>query len=484
MSHSIEIIGLGAGDLEQLPLGIYRKLVSHNGSIHVRTVDHPVITALNDEGCTFISYDDTYEKYDRFESVYEDIVRQLIVAAKQSPVVYAVPGHPMLAEKTVQLLLEQQEVDINILGGQSYLDDLFTTLQIDPIEGFQFIDATAFKRNQLDYRSHLIFCQVYDEFVASEVKLSLLEDLSPEHVVTVVDAVGSKNERVTKIPLVELDQSVQLSNFTSIYVPPVTEDSLNHQFHRLREIISELRGPNGCPWDKKQTHKSLRKYLIEETYEFIEAVNKQDDDGMIEEIGDVLLQVMLHSQIGEDEGYFTIDDIIQTLTEKMIRRHPHVFGDRTADTADEVVANWEEIKQTEKSERLTSLLDDIPAELPQLLIAEELQKKAAKVGFDWDDVKPIWQKVAEEVNEVKEAIKSGDKEDMESEFGDLLFVIVNLARYYKVNPDLAIHRTNTTFKRRFMCIEKKLADKQLSFTDVTLQDLDKFWNQAKLEEKI
>ncbi|QTN01269.1 nucleoside triphosphate pyrophosphohydrolase [Sediminibacillus dalangtanensis] len=481
MANNVEIIGLGAGDINQLPLGIYRKLIDHKEQIYVRTLDHPVIEHLKQEGVTFASFDEIYEKNQEFSSVYEEIAALLADAAVKHDVIYAVPGHPMLAEKTVQLLLENDKLHVSVTGGQSYLDALFTTLRIDPIDGFQFVDANSFKRNELEYRHHIVFCQVYDAFIASEVKLTLLEDLSPEHPVTIVEAAGSSQEKVVTIPLVELDQSARLSNLTSVYVAPVADTALNHHFFRLREVIAQLRGPNGCPWDKKQTHESLRQYLLEEAYEFIEAVNAKDDEAMIEEIGDVLLQVMLHSQIGEDEGFFTIDDVISTLTNKMIRRHPHVFGEAIADTAEEVVDNWQKIKAEEK-QAAPSLLSGIPIELPQLTAAEELQKKAAKVGFDWGNAEPIWEKLHEELEEWREAIKEKKHEEIEKEFGDFLFAIVNLARYYKINPELSLNRTNTKFRDRFAYIEEQTALSGKNMGDMTLEELDHYWNEAKKME--
>src|SRR5699024_8581824 len=191
--------------------------------------------------------------------------------AKGQSLIYAVPGHPMLAETTVKLLLKQSEIETTIAGGQSYLDEMFTVLEIDPIDGFQFIDATGFSRSQLNYRNHLIFAQMYDAFVASEVKLTLLEDLPADYQVTVVEAAGTSDERVQKIPLEDLDRSLDISNLTTLYVPPVPLALQHHTFTRLREVIAALRAPDGCPWDKKQTHESLREYAIEEVYEFIEA---------------------------------------------------------------------------------------------------------------------------------------------------------------------------------------------------------------------
>ncbi len=481
MANNVEIIGLGAGDINQLPLGIYRKLQEQEGKVYVRTLDHPVIDQLKQEGVSFDSFDEVYEKNQDFSSVYQEIAEMLAEAAAEQDIIYAVPGHPMLAEKTVQLLLENDNLHVSVTGGQSYLDALFTTLRIDPIEGFQFVDGTSFKRSALEYRHHLVFCQVYDAFIASEIKLTLLEDLSPEHPVTIVEAAGSSQEKVITIPLVELDQSSRLSNLTSVYVAPVPDTELNHQFFRLREVIAQLRGPNGCPWDKKQTHQSLRQYLLEEAYEFIEAVNAEDDDAMIEEIGDVLLQVMLHSQIGEDEGFFTIDDVISTLTEKMIRRHPHVFGEAVADTAEQVMDNWQKIKAEEK-QGVPSLLSGVPKELPQLTAAEELQRKAAKVGFDWGSSEPIWEKLHEELEEWREAVEEKETMEIEKEFGDFLFAIVNLARYYKINPELSLNRTNTKFRDRFAYIEKQTALSGKSMGDMTLEELDHYWNEAKKME--
>lgn len=481
--NKIEVIGLGAGDINQLSLGTYRKLTTTKHPIFVRTIDHPVLDALTEEGLVFSSFDDIYQANEQFEVVYLEIVNQLKTAAKEETIIYAVPGHPMLAERTVQLLLEETEIEVEIIGGQSYLDDLFTAIKIDPIEGFQFLDATSFTRSQIDYRNHLIFCQVYDRMIASEIKLTLLEDLDPDHLVTIAEAVGSKGERLETIPLVELDQGVTLSNLTSVYIHPAQEKNLNHQFFRLRDVIAQLRGPNGCPWDQKQTHESLRPYLIEEAYELLEAIDQEDDDAITEELGDVLLQVMLHSQIGEDNGYFTIDDVISSIVNKMIRRHPHVFGDVQVRDESDVLRNWQEIKANEKrSGSNQSMLDRVPDAAASLIKAEGLQKEAAKVGFDWSSAPPIWNKVEEELAEVKEAIESTDSRKIEEEFGDVLFAIVNLARYYKVNSEIALEKTNQKFIRRFQYMEKKVREQKIYIDQMTLEELDVLWNEAKTRE--
>lgn len=482
MKGKIEVVGLGAGDVNQLPLGIYKQLTSSRTTIVTRTMDHPVIQSLQSEGIKFESYDEFYKQEDQFGDVYKRIVRDLLEKASNHSIIYAVPGHPMLAEKTVQLLRSQTDIVVEVSGGQSYLDALFTSLNIDPIEGFQFVDATGFNRRELNYRHHLIFCQVYDRFVASEVKLSLLEDLPYDYEVIIIEAAGSETEVVRKVPLEELDYDMEISNLTSVYVPPASDDVLNHTFLHLKEVIETLRGPKGCAWDKAQTHETLREYIIEETYELIDAINAQDDEGMIEELGDVLLQVLLHSQIGEDNGYFTIDDVIQTLTVKMIHRHPHVFKEKEVDSLNEITKNWDELKQEEKGDTRHSVLDGIPSYLPALLKANKIQKKAAKVGFDWDDVNDIWDKINEEITEVKEALHQGDTEEITKEFGDVLFALVNLLRFYDVNPEMALESTNRKFKERFTHIEQELRKRDKDIRHSTVEEMDYYWDEAKGKE--
>ncbi|MCZ0755789.1 nucleoside triphosphate pyrophosphohydrolase [Anoxybacillus sp. J5B_2022] len=477
--NTIFILGLGAGDVDQLPLGVYRKLKTAS-PLFLRTKEHPVVEALAEEGVSFTSFDNVYEQHETFEQVYETIVYTLLEHVQAGDVFYAVPGHPLVAEKTVQLLLEaekQGRCRVKIEGGQSFLDALFTALRIDPVEGFQLIDATSFREDEWQLTNHLIFCQVYDALIASEVKLALMEQLPDDYHVYVVTAAGSAEEKVMEIPLYELDRVTTLNNLTSVYVPPVKDETmLYHRFEMLRRVIATLRGPNGCPWDRKQTHESLKKYLLEETYELFEAIDAQDDDGMIEELGDVLLQVMLHAQIGEDEGIFSIQDVIKAVTEKMIRRHPHVFGDVAVQNADEVVQNWQRLKEAEKKDRSDSLLDDVTKSLPNLLKAYEFQAKAAKVGFDWDDVRPMWKKVEEEMKEFQRECSPQKRIE---EFGDLLFALVNIARYYNINPEEALHMTNTKFYRRFSYIEEQVKKRGLRIEELSLEQLDQWWEEAK-----
>lgn len=485
--NEITIIGLGAGDLEQLPLGIYKKLVQME-QCYVRTADHPVIGDLKREGINFTAFDGIYEKHDQFEAVYEEIAETLLHEASNRSVLYAVPGHPMVAEKTVQLLLEKGPalgIAIKLEGGQSFLDPLFQAVRIDPIEGFQLLDGTDLSPDDLHITQHMIIGQVYDAFSASDVKLTLMEKLPDDYEVYIVTAAGSSQEKVTKCALFELDRQVGLSNLTSVYVPPVKDEALRYrEFSKLRRVIAELRGPDGCPWDKKQTHESLKKYLIEEAYELIDSIDEGDDEGIIGELGDVLLQVMLHSQIGEDEGMFTIDDVIEGITAKMIRRHPHVFGDVEVNGEEDVLVNWQKIKEDEKgaeTKALKSILDGIEKSLPNLLRAEEYQKRAAKVGFDWDEVSEAWKKVREEVQELEEEILSPnrDVERIKSELGDLFFALVNISRYYDIQAEEAVYKANQKFHQRFTYIEECIQRADKKFEDYTLEELDSYWDEAK-----
>ncbi|MCT8136377.1 nucleoside triphosphate pyrophosphohydrolase [Anaerobacillus sp. CMMVII] len=481
----IVILGLGAGDLEQMPLGVYNKLMKSE-RVFLRTKEHPVVAELEEQGFTYDSFDYVYEENEQFSDVYQSITSELLEKGKEMDLVYAVPGHPFVAESTVQLLLQQAKdhhVAIEILGGQSFLDNLFQAVKIDPIEGCQIVDGTALKRVELQVRHHLIICQVYDAFIASEVKLTLMDLLPDDYEVTIVTAAGSSQEQLTTVPLYELDRVTTLNNLTAVYVPPVkVEHILYRDFGKLREVIAELRGPNGCPWDIKQTHQSLKKYLLEEAYEVLDAIDEEDDDHLAEELGDVLLQVMLHAQIGEDEGMFTVDDVIAAVTEKMIRRHPHVFEAGNLNNEAEVIQQWDEIKRQEKQvsgEVEESRLAGVPKSMPALYRAAKLQKKAAKVGFDWTEVAPIWMKVQEEIAEFMNEVKQNNTERAHKEFGDVLFAFVNLARFYEIDPELALQSTNEKFYNRFGYIEKKLQERRLTFEEVDLAYLDEIWEEAK-----
>lgn len=258
------------------------------------------------------------------------------------------------------------------------------------------------------------------------------------------------------------------------------EKDVGAKFNHLVEIMAHLRGPQGCPWDREQTHQSLRQYLLEEAYEVLEAIDNNDPQHLAEEMGDLLLQVLFHAQIASEAGTFKIGSVIETISEKLIRRHPNVFGDTVIKTAAEQSVNWEKIK---KAEGKKSTIDGVPAALSALLRAWRIQQKAATVGFDWKKIEPVWDKIHEETEELREAIHHEDQEQMEEEFGDLLFSLVNLSRFLDVNPEDALRRTTNKFARRFRQLEAEFHSNGASLHDLTLEDMDSKWNEIKRAEK-
>ncbi|WP_028595196.1 nucleoside triphosphate pyrophosphohydrolase [Paenibacillus assamensis] len=495
MSGQIIAVGLGSGDESQLTLGIARQL-RDAAHLYLRTEDHPVVEWIRAEGISYTTFDSVYTEHESFPAVYDDIAERLIAKAltTEGTIVYAVPGHPRVAESTVSLLSERcpsKGIELTVLGGESFLDQAFVRLGFDPIDGFQLLDATMLNPASISPRLHIVIGQVYDMFTASDVKLSLMEVYPDDYEVVVGHALGVPGaEQIVRVPLYELDRVEGYGNLSLIYVPRTEDEAVrNRTFERLHEIVGILRSPDGCPWDQEQTHLSIRKNLIEETYEVLETIDDDDPTAMQEELGDLMLQIMLHSQMEEEVGSFTVYDVIQSLNEKLLFRHPHVFGDKSANDAEAALKNWEQMKAEEKrlkgtDQAATSVLDGIPRDIPALMKAYKIQKKASKVGFDWERVEDVLDKVAEELQELREAILSDDtsQEDTLLELGDLLFAAVNVSRFIEGDPEEALTGTNRKFVKRFRYIEEQLRIKGKSFDQTDLLEMEKWWQEAKLIE--
>ncbi|MFR7934229.1 MAG: nucleoside triphosphate pyrophosphohydrolase [Clostridium perfringens] len=482
----LKIMGLGPGAYEALTIGALKEL-KNNKNIYFRTEKHPTVDFLKDEGIKFESYDHAYEKYDSFDDVYKYIAEDLITKIKDDEdLIYAVPGHPLVAEKSVINLIElckENNIQYEVLPAVSFVDAMMEALQVDPIEGVKIIDAFDMKNQILDKRVGTIITQVYNNFIASEVKLRLLEGYEDDTEIIFVRAAGVEGlESIRKIPLYELDWQEDIDYLTSIYIP---KDLGNKKdFQDLLDIIETLRNPGGCPWDREQTHESLKSALLEECYEVIDAIENEDEDALIEELGDVLLQVVFHASIGKEDGYFDIMDVIGGISNKMINRHPHVFGNEKANTSEQVLVNWDEIKKEEKGiKTLTEEMQNIAKSLPATTRAYKVQKKAKKVGFDWDDVNCAMDKVKEELNEIKEVYNCEDKSIIEGEVGDLLFACINVARFLEVDGELALDKTIKKFIKRFSYIENEAIKNNKNLKDMTLEDMDKLWEEAKTSEK-
>ncbi|MEG1502234.1 MAG: nucleoside triphosphate pyrophosphohydrolase [Synergistaceae bacterium] len=265
----------------------------------------------------------------------------------------------------------------------------------------------------------------------------------------------------------------------------MNKEETQMKFIKLLEVMDRLRGKGGCPWDAEQTMTSLKRYIIEEAYELVEAITKQDKDEICEECGDLLLQVIFVSTIAKENGLFEVGDVISIITEKMIRRHPHVFGDINVKDSDEVLKNWEQIKRQEKKERMKdeSVIAGIPQSLPSILRAQRIQERAAKVGFDWpkEDLVDVFEKVQEEIGELKEAMEGTSRENMIEELGDSLFVLVNLARHLNIDPESALQESSNKFSDRFRIVEKEMNKTSRAFDSFSIEELNEFWNFAKNE---
>ena len=478
----IRIVGLGPGSKESITMGTFQ-LLKNSENVFFRTEIHPNVEYLRELGVKFSTYDNKYENLDSFDMVYEEIAKDLIYKHKTlGDIVYAVPGHPMVAEKSVSILIElckHENIDIEILPAISFVDAIMESLKIDPINGVKIIDAFDIQNQILDKRVGTIITQVYNKFIASEVKLRLMEYFNDNMEIYFIRAAGVRElESIRKIYLYELDRQEDIDHLTSIYIPKNLDSSKD--FYDLLEIMDVLRGEGGCPWDREQTHESLKRYFIEECYEVIEAIDEQDEGKLIEELGDVLLQVVFHSQIGKEDGYFNIGDVIKGICIKLIERHPHVFGEVKVSDSNEVLYNWDEIKKKEKGlETYTDELKHVAKSLPALIRSEKIQRKAAKVGFDWEDAAPALEKVVEECDEVKQVYKTQNREKIVEEVGDLIFSTVNVARLLDIDPEVALNYTIDKFISRFSYIEQKSLEMGKKITDMTLEEMDKLWDMSK-----
>jgi tetrapyrrole methylase family protein/MazG family protein len=321
-----------------------------------------------------------------------------------------------------------------------------------------------------------LVAQIHSPVIASDVKLTLMSLYPDEHPVKLVHAAGTPGQLVENLALYEIDRSPHIGLLTALYLPPLAPQT---SFEAFLEVVAHLRAPDGCPWDREQTHRSLRGDLLEETYEALASMDADDVDGMREELGDLLLLILLHTQIASDEGEFTIADVLSGIHTKIVYRHPHVFGDFQVKDEQHLLQNWERLKAQERLENgkgEASLLDGVSPALPALAQAELYQKRAARVGFDWPDVKGVVDKLEEELGEVHQAAEG---EEQAAEIGDLLFAVANLARWFRVEPESALREANARFRKRFTYIEQAARAQERAVSDLTLDEMEALWQQAK-----
>ncbi len=482
---TITIIGLGPGDPRHLTREAW-ELLSAAEEVWLRTAHHPTVAGLPDR-VTIHAFDALYESAADFGEVYAAIARQVLrLGQRPQGVVYAVPGHPLVGESTVQQVLEgarEAGLDVCIVEGVSFVEPILTALEVDALEGLQIHDGIALAslhHPPLNPDLPAIVGQVYSQRVASDLKLTLMNQYPDDHPVALIHAAGTSGERVVHLPLYELDRQ-EVAHLTSLYVPPLEPVS---SFEGLQETVAHLRGPDGCPWDQKQTHESLREGLLEETYEVVAAIDAGDLDGLREELGDLLLQIILQAQIATEEGDFQMPAVIAAIDAKLKRRHPHVWGNAVVNNERELLAQWEHLKHEERGEQ-SSLLDGVPALLPALQQAHTYGERVARVGFDWPRLEGVAGLVAaglaaarvrEELVELDEA---RTPEEVEAELGDLLFSIANWARHLGVDPETALRRANARFARRFRGLEALARQRGLDLAQMSLGEMDALWEEVK-----
>ena len=524
MAAEIVILGLGPGRWEDVTLEAQAALEAASAggqAVYFRTLRHPTVEAIRARypGLEARSFDALYEQSETWDSLYADIARQLCATAaeqKGGQILYAVPGHPLVGERSVRGLRQlaaEQGLATRLIAGLSFLEPVCVALGVDLMDGLQVLDATELASigpermaaTVIPTRPALV-AQLYNRRQASGVKLALGELYPDDWEVQLVRAAGMPgDEAVVSLKLYELDRGEHADHLTCLYLPPLDPLTPLRAPETLRYITERLRAPDGCPWDRKQTHQSLKRYVLEEAYEVAdvldeigptplpdaftpETVPAELGQKLANELGDLLLQVYLHAEVGRQEGLFTLGDVFAEVNAKLIRRHPHVFGDVDAPTAEHVLRNWEEIKQRERLEsgedpKAESLLRGIPNNTPALAYAQELQKKAVKTGFEWPQVEDILAKVTEEAREVGEAIESGDTAHQAEELGDLFFSLVGLARRLHVDAEEIVRAANKKFERRFAGMEALVRAQGRAFESLSREELILLWRAVKQDER-
>jgi tetrapyrrole methylase family protein/MazG family protein len=551
--------GLGPGAWEQVTLEV-KHLLDNAGVVYLRTRTHPTADHLPDQ-LEVRTFDYLYERESRFEDIYRQIAAELLrIASKQpDPVIYCVPGHPSIGEASVRHLrvaAKDQGVDLKIVAGLSFLEPVCDALGVDPLErGLQIVDGTELaaygttdnRRPTTDEGNlsaennpqsaigvpsgppqsvepflfspyplpieprvfaalsglsplyPVLLTQVYNDRVTSACKLALMERYPDEHPVKIVLNAGVPDaELVIETTLAEMDHGHGINHLACVYLPPLEPLALQRDFNGLVYVMGRLRGPGGCPWDREQTHDSIKHHLLEEAYEAVDAMDAGDPDILAEELGDLLLQVVFHSQLAVSAEEFTLSDVVGHIVTKLIRRHPHVFGDVKVTGADHVIRNWETIKAGEREAKAkagrkfeaaqaaeqglegTGLLLSVPRAMPGLERAQQLQVRSARVGFDWPDIAGVFDKVHEELGELQ---AETDLEKRREELGDLLFALVCLAEWMGINAEEAIRRANDKYITRFTAMERAMVAEGKKLRGMHVDEMNDYWEGVKRSEK-
>jgi tetrapyrrole methylase family protein/MazG family protein len=473
----VVVVGLGPAGLDLLTAAAVQA-IERVPRRFLRTARHPSAVAVPSAA----TFDSLYERAGTLDEVYAGIVDALVeAAAEEGEVLYAVPGSPLVSERTVELLIAGGRVDVELVPGLSFLDLAWARLGVDPITtGVRLVDGHRFGVEAAGERGPLIVAQCDSRAVLSEVKLAV-EGEPPDEVV-VLRHLGLADETVSSVEWAELDRQVDADHLTTLYVPSLAAPVAG-EVSRFAELVRTLRAR--CPWDREQTHQTLTRHLLEETYEVldaIEGVSGELSDGagggageaaaeayehLEEELGDLLFQVVFHATLAAEEGQFTLADVARRVHDKLVGRHPHVFGDVQAETAGAVMRNWEHIKQAEKG--AASLMDGIPGHLPSLLYAHKVQRKAASVGIE----------AGAGGGDLAAALARAQAEPGHAQLGELLFEVVNLARSAGIDPEAALRATTVAFRERFKALEALAAARVIDLRSAGGEVMGRLWAEAR-----
>ena len=480
MTPVVHVVGLGPGD----PRLITRDtldVLDTTANRYLRTGRHPSASLV--EGAT--TFDHLYDTHATFDEVYAAITATLVEqAAAHGTIVYAVPGSPLVLERTVAWLRRRNDIEVRLHPAVSFLDEAWRVLGIDPVEaGARLVDGHEFAVAAAGWTGPMLVAHTHANWVLSDIKLAV-DDADPDARVTILHHLGLDDEQVVETTWAEMDRTLEADHLTSLWVPMLATP-VAAELVRFHELARTLRAR--CPWDIEQTHTSLVRYLIEETYEVVDAIGALDpddpstDDDFIEELGDLLYQVGFHAAIAEEQGRFTIADVARTVHDKLVSRHPHVFGDVTVGGSADVEANWEAIKAKEKPAR-TGIFDGLAASSPSLLFADKVQQRAARAGFDWPDHTGPLAKITEEASEVSTAAAAGDPDAVRAEVGDLLFAAVNVARTLGVEPESALRAAVSKFTARVEAVVATVRETGRDTASLTAEELDRYWESVKARD--
>ena len=481
----VVVVGLGPAGAD-LVVPRARAALERIGHRYARTARHPAVSDLAGDGIAFESFDSSYDSGTNLEAVYSSIVDALVAAASaHGEICYAVPGSPTIAERTVAMLRER-DVELEVIAGLSFADLAWARVGVDPLEGAQVVDARDFTVGAAGAYGALLIAQSDSKSLLSDVKLTLLESLEPDHRVIVLQRLGLADESVFEVDLADLDRTFEPDHLTSIFVD--TGSSMPaKELVRLIELAERLRGPGGCPWDAAQTHHSLARHVLEEAYEVVEAIERlpaeapgggdpvpADDYAALEdELGDLLFQVVIHAVLAAEGGAFTITDVARGIHDKLVRRHPHVFGDVEVTGAEQVVTNWEQIKKGEKGS--ASLLDGLTPGLPSLLYAHKLIRKAESVGLDPAGTGDAVGRLTDVVH----ALGDADPDEVEQRLGDVLAATVMLARGFGIDAESALRGWSARFRDRFVAMEALAAERHVALESASSDTVNALWADAE-----